>query len=61
MQHNNPTAVTEYRFGSCRVSLSSREIWRNDEIIATEPKAFDLLVYLIANRGRAVDKNELQV
>ncbi|MGI9219943.1 MAG: winged helix-turn-helix domain-containing protein [Woeseiaceae bacterium] len=53
-------AVTEYRFGNCRLVVPSREIWRDDELIAAEPKVFDLLLFLIRNRDRAVDKNELQ-
>ena len=52
--------AVEYRFGRCRINLDSREVWRNDELVPIEPKAYDLLVYLIANRARAVDKNELQ-
>lgn len=50
----------EYRFADCRVDLSRRELWRGEQTIAIEPKAFDLLVYLIRHRDRAVDKNELQ-
>ena len=53
-------AIREYRFGDCRVVLTSREIWRGDDLVATEPKAFDLLTYLIRHRDRAVDKDELQ-
>lgn len=54
------TGILEYRFGNRRVAMSTREIWCDNELIAIEPKAFDLLVYLICNRDRAVDKNELQ-
>jgi TolB-like protein len=51
---------TEYRFGNHCVNLASREIWSGDQRVAVEPKAFDLLTYLIAHRDRAVSKNELQ-
>ena len=60
MPTDGPTTATEYRFGACRINLSSRELWRGDKLVSTEPKVFDLLVYLIANRDRAVHKNELQ-
>ena len=52
--------IKEYRFGDCRLLVPLREFWRNDELIATEPKVFDLLLYLIRHRDRAIDKNELQ-
>lgn len=52
--------ITEYQFNDCRVALSTREIWRAGQQVPIEPKAFDLLVYLVRNRDRAVDKNELQ-
>ena len=52
--------TAEYHFGRCRINLGSREILRAGETVAVEPKVFDLLVYLIANRDRAVEKNELQ-
>ena len=40
--------------------MPARELYRDGELISVEPKAFDLLVLLITNRDRAVDKNELQ-
>lgn len=42
------------------MDMQARELWRGTELVAMEPKAFDLLAYLIENRDRAVDKNELQ-
>ena len=54
------TGISEYRFANCRVALPTRELWRDDQQVPVEPKAFDLLVYLIQNRDRAIDKNELQ-
>jgi len=50
----------EFRFGDCCVSLASREIHRAGKPVAVEPKAFDLLVYLIERHDRAVTKDELQ-
>jgi len=54
------TEASEYRFGRCRVVGALREVWLDEERVAVEPKAFDLLVYLIRNRHRAVSKDELQ-
>lgn len=52
--------ASEYQFGDCRLVLPSREIFHKGDLVPVEPKVFDLLVYLIGNRDRAVDKNELQ-
>lgn len=49
-----------YRFGDCELNLHRRELRRGGEFIDLQPKAFDLLAYLIAHRDRAVDKDELQ-
>lgn len=42
------------------MDLLARELWRANELVSVEPRAFDILVYLIRNRDRAVEKNELQ-
>ena len=60
MPDRSDQSAREYRFGQCRINLDSREVWCGDELVAIEPKAYDLLVYLIANRDRAVGKDELQ-
>jgi TolB-like protein len=52
--------IREYRFGQCRVVAPLREVWLDEQCVAIEPKAFDLLLYLIRNRDRAVSKDELQ-
>lgn len=48
-----------YRFGSCVLSLDSRELTRGTSVIVVAPQAFDLLVYLIRHRERVVSKDEL--
>lgn len=48
-----------YEFVNCRVDTESRELRRSGELINIQPKAFDLLVYLMDNRSRAVGKEEL--
>ena len=57
-EHN--TTTREYRFGDCRVVPPSREIWRGDDLVAVEPKVYELLVHLIHHRDRSVGKDELQ-
>lgn len=41
------------------VDLARREVRHNERPVDIEPKAFDLLVYLIANRDRLVTKDDL--
>jgi TolB-like protein/Tfp pilus assembly protein PilF len=48
-----------YLFDVFSLDTDRRELRRRDEPIAIEPKAFDLLVYLIANRERVVSKDDL--
>jgi len=49
-----------YRFGRCELDADRRELTINGEPVTTQPKAFELLLYLVRNRSRAVDKDELQ-
>jgi len=49
-----------FRFADCEVDLLRHEVRRQGAPVSGEPKAFDLLVYLIENRDRAIDKQELQ-
>ncbi len=49
-----------YRFGDCSVDADRREIERAGAVVTVQPKAYELLLYLIRNRHRAVDKDELQ-
>jgi adenylate cyclase len=48
-----------YLFDDFSLDTERRELRRQDELLAIEPKAFDLLVYLIANRERVVSKDDL--
>ena len=48
-----------YRFGDREVDTRLRQIQAGGELVDAQPKAFDLLVYLIENRDRVVDKDEL--
>jgi DNA-binding winged helix-turn-helix (wHTH) protein/tetratricopeptide (TPR) repeat protein len=49
-----------YEFGDCVLDADRRELRVSGEHVTTQPKVFDLLVYLARNRSRAVDKDELQ-
>jgi TolB-like protein/lipoprotein NlpI len=48
-----------YRFGNCRLDLQTRELYRDEQRTDIQPKVFDLLTYLLLNRDRVVDKDEL--
>ena len=48
-----------YRFGSFEIDVSTRELRADGRPVDVEPKVFDLLAYLLANRDRAVSKDEI--
>jgi DNA-binding winged helix-turn-helix (wHTH) protein len=48
-----------FRFADCEVRVPSREIIRGGVAQKVERLSFDLIVYLISNRGRVVTKDEL--
>src|SRR5262245_54427418 len=47
------------RFGDHVLDIERRELRREAEPVALEPQVFDLLVYLVRNRGRVVSKDDL--
>lgn len=49
-----------YDFADCVVDADLRELTMAGEVVTMQPKAFELLLYLIRNRNRAVNKDELQ-
>lgn len=49
----------QWVFENCRLDLARRECWRAGQIVATSPKVFDLLAYLLENRERVVSRDEL--
>lgn len=49
-----------YRFNGVSLDPATRELQRDDCRIDVEPKVLDLLICLIENRDRALDKDELQ-
>ena len=49
-----------YVFGDCVLDADRRDLKVAGESVTTQPKAFELLLYLVRNRHRAVNKDELQ-
>lgn len=52
-----PPAV--YGFEACRLAVGPRELRRNGRVQAVPSRVFDLLVYLIEHRERAIGRDEL--
>ncbi|PYS51674.1 MAG: hypothetical protein DMF68_03590 [Acidobacteria bacterium] len=48
-----------YRFDNVRVEVASFRLWKDEQAVQVEPKAFQVLLFLIENRGRLVEKREL--
>ena len=46
-------------FGDHRLDIERRELRRGTELVAVEPKVFDLLVFLVRQRDRVVSKDDL--
>jgi TolB-like protein len=46
-------------FGDYRLDTARRELRRGGEVVSLEPKAFDLLAYLVQHRHRVVSKDDL--
>lgn len=46
-------------FGDHRLDIGRRELRRHGELVELEPKAFDLLAFLVLNRERVVSKDDL--
>lgn len=51
--------TSRYRVGPLLIDAQARELTVDDESLPLEPRAFDLLVYLVQNSDRAVPKDEL--
>jgi DNA-binding winged helix-turn-helix (wHTH) protein len=46
-------------FGDHRLDIQRRELRRGVELVGLEPKAFDLLAFLVQHRDRVVSKDDL--
>ena len=53
-------AGRRYRFAGCELDVAARELRRDGEPVAIQPKVFELIAYLVEHRDRAVDKGEIQ-
>ena len=57
---NNEMDSTVFLFGDYSLDANRRELRLSGEEIELQPRVFDLLVYLLTHRERAVGKDELQ-
>jgi Tol biopolymer transport system component/DNA-binding winged helix-turn-helix (wHTH) protein len=46
-------------FGDVRVDLAAERVWRGDDLVELEPKAFEVLRHLLHNPDRLISKQEL--
>jgi DNA-binding winged helix-turn-helix (wHTH) protein/tetratricopeptide (TPR) repeat protein len=60
MTDENIEKSETYVFGDCVLDADRRDLRVAGASVTTQPKAFELLLYLVRNRHRAVDKDELQ-
>ena len=51
--------VLSYQFDDCVVDLNRFRVFKAGEPVKLEPKAFEVLVYLLENSSRVVEKSEL--
>lgn len=56
----NHQSERRLRFLGYELDLAARELRHDGEAVALEPRVFDLLAWLIEQRHRAVDKDEIQ-
>jgi DNA-binding winged helix-turn-helix (wHTH) protein/Tol biopolymer transport system component len=56
---SSETTAAGYQFGPIVIDVTSRQVWRNGDIIGMPSKAFDALIYLAAHSDRTVTKDEL--
>lgn len=49
----------EYEFGTCTLNPSRRELVRDGQPVHVEPQVFDLLLFLVGNRGRVVSRDDI--
>src|SRR5690606_19953233 len=49
----------QWVFEDCRLDLARAGFWRANSVVATAPKVFGLLAYLLENRERVVRRDEL--
>jgi DNA-binding winged helix-turn-helix (wHTH) protein/Tol biopolymer transport system component len=53
------SSISGYSFGAFSIDLRARKLQKGATFVPLPARAFDTLAYLIAHRGRTVDKNEI--
>lgn len=48
-----------FEFDSFRVDVIERQLWQDGKVVPLTPKAFDILLVLLENKGNTVGKDEL--
>jgi DNA-binding winged helix-turn-helix (wHTH) protein/TolB-like protein len=48
-----------YAFGQFKLDSLRRLLWRDNELVQLKPKAFDMLLLLVENGGRVIEKDEM--
>lgn len=48
-----------YEFAGSRLDVKKRRLWQGDELVALTPKEFDVLLLLVENAGKVVEKDDL--
>ncbi|PAB58804.1 response regulator transcription factor [Anaeromicrobium sediminis] len=56
---NEETAKKVIVYGELRINLHGREVWINERQVKLAPKEFELLEYLIVNRGMALSRSKI--
>lgn len=51
--------IVEMSISNLRVNIDSKEVFRNDEIVKLTAKEFNLLVYLLRNKGRVLSRMDI--
>src|SRR5437764_14694886 len=46
-------------FGNCEIDVDRRELRQGGTAVHVQPQVFDLLVYLLDNRGRVVSRDDI--
>src|SRR5438309_2263127 len=60
MSSSENTAVSEvYGFGAFRLDCDARQLWKGGAPVTLTPKAFETLLFLVRNAGKAVKRQDL--
>lgn len=56
---SSDTATDSVESGNLRVSMEARRVWRDDTEVPLRPREFELLSFLIRNKGLALSRRQL--